>query len=248
MGQPPSTARGRYFLRIMAMIADNIGTVRQRIAVACLAAGRSVESVTLLAVSKAVSEKAVREAYAAGASQFGENYVQEAVEKMAALADLRSRIVWHMIGPVQANKTRLIAENFDWVHCVDRLRIAVRLSEQRPNSLKPLQVCLQVNISGESSKSGAAPSQVAELALAVRGLRGLRLRGLMSVPEVAADGAAQRRPHAALRELVAMLNADGIPLDTLSMGMTADLEPAISEGATIVRVGTAIFGARVRPD
>ena len=230
------------------MIADNIGTVRQRIAVACLAAGRSVESVTLLAVSKAVGDRAVREAYAAGANQFGENYVQEAVEKMAALADLRSRVVWHMIGPVQANKTRLIAENFDWVHGVDRLRIALRLSEQRPNELKPLQVCLQVNISGESSKSGVAPSQAAQLARAVCGLPGLRLRGLMSVPEIAGDGARQQRPHAALRELFAMLNADGIPLDTLSMGMTADLEAAISEGATIVRVGTAIFGPRARPN
>ena len=228
----------------MAMIADNIGAVRQRIAAACLAAGRSVQSITLLAVSKTVGVQAVREACAAGEFQFGENYIQEGVEKITALADLRDSVQWHMIGPVQANKTRLIAEHFDWVHSVDRLRVAQRLSEQRPLGRKPLQVCLQVNISGETSKGGVAPSEVAALARAVKGLPGLRLRGLMSIPEPLPDSAAQHRPHRALRELLGSLNASGFCLDTLSMGMTADLEAAIAEGATMVRVGTAIFGAR----
>ena len=228
----------------MAMIADNIGVVRQRVAAACLSAGRSVQSITLLSVSKAVGEQAVREAHAAGAFQFGENYVQEGVDKVNALADLRGSLEWHMIGPLQANKTRLVAEHFDWVHSVDRLRIANRLSEQRPSAIKPLQICLQVNVSGETSKSGVAPADLPELARAVERLPGLRLRGLMSIPEPATDPAQQRGQHRALRELLDTLNAEGLSLDTLSMGMTADLEAAIAEGATIVRVGTAIFGAR----
>ena len=228
----------------MAMIADNIGVVRQRIAAACLSAGRSVQSITLLAVSKTVGEQAVREAHAAGVFQFGENYVQEGVDKVNALGDLRGSLEWHMIGPLQANKTRLVAENFDWVHSVDRLRIAQRLSEQRSGALKPLQVCLQVNVSGEASKSGVAPADLPELARAVQRLPGLRLRGLMSIPEAATDPALQRRPHRALRELQDMLNSEGLSLDTLSMGMTADLEAAIAEGSTTLRVGTAIFGAR----
>lgn len=203
-----------------------------------------MQSITLLAVSKTVDERAVREAHAAGAVQFGENYVQEGMDKIIALADLRGSLEWHMIGPLQANKTRQVAEHFDWVHSVDRLRIAQRLSEQRPSALRPLQVCLQVNVSGEASKSGIAPVDLTELARAVQRMPGLRLRGLMSIPEPATDPALQRRPHRALRELRDMLNAKGLSLDTLSMGMTADLEAAVAEGSTIVRVGAAIFGAR----
>lgn len=226
------------------MIADNLGVVRERIAQACLAAGRSVQSVTLVAVSKTVTDLAVREAHAAGQRRFGENYVQEGVEKILALHDLRSVLEWHMIGPVQANKTRLIAQYFDWVHSIDRLRIAQRLSEHRGTEREPLQVCLQVNVSGESTKSGVMPSDVAELAQAVQALPGLRLRGLMSIPEPSEDPGLQRAAHGKLRDLLGVLISDGLAVDTLSMGMTADLEAAIAEGATIVRVGTAIFGAR----
>jgi PLP dependent protein len=229
----------------MAMIADNLGALRERIAQACLAAGRSVQSVTLVAVSKTVSDIAVRDAHAAGQHGFGENYVQEGVEKIVALNDLRSVLEWHMVGPVQANKTRLIAEHFDWVHSVDRLRIAQRLSEQRGTEREPLQVCLQINVSGEPSKSGVAPRDLPELARAVHALSGLRLRGLMSIPEPSDDPEVQRAAHRSLRELFGILNADGMHLDTLSMGMTGDLEAAIAEGATMVRVGTAIFGARL---
>jgi pyridoxal phosphate enzyme (YggS family) len=220
----------------MATIAENIQQVRQRIAAACAQAGRDVQSVTLLAVSKTFPAEAVREAIDAGLTRFGENYVQEGVEKIGALAGLRERLEWHLIGPLQSNKTRVVAEHFDWVHSVDRLKIAERLSAQRPPHLPPLQLCLQVNISGEATKSGVAPEAVRELAL--------RLRGLMAIPEPAADAQAQRRPHRALRELLDALNREGLGLDTLSMGMTADLEAAILEGATIVRVGTAIFGRR----
>jgi hypothetical protein len=203
-----------------------------------------VQSVTLLAVSKTFGPGAVREAYAAGERCFGENYVNEAVEKIAALADLRGDIEWHLIGPLQSNKTRVVAEQFDWVHSIDRLKIAQRLSEQRPAHLPPLQLCLQVNISGEASKSGLAIDEVAGVAHAVAALPRLRLRGLMAIPEPAADSAAQRRPHAALRALLNELQGSGLDVDTLSMGMSADLEAAIAEGATIVRVGAAIFGAR----
>jgi len=214
-------------------------------AAACAVAGRPVESVTLLSVSKTCGPEAVREAFAAGEHRFGENYVQEALDKIAALADLRGRIEWHLIGPLQSNKTRLVAEQFDWVHSVDRLKIAERLSAQRPAALPPLQVCLQVNVSGEASKSGLRPDEVAEVARAVAGLPRLALRGLMAIPEPADDPAGQRRPHRALRELMASLRAGGLTsMDTLSMGMTADLEAAIAEGSTLVRVGTAIFGAR----
>jgi pyridoxal phosphate enzyme (YggS family) len=228
----------------MATITANVQQVRARIAAACASARRPVQSVTLLCVSKTVSADAVREAFDAGERSFGENYVQEAVDKMVALADLRSQIEWHLIGPLQSNKTRLAAERFDWVHSVDRLKVAQRLSEHRPANLPPLQICLQVNISGESTKSGLAPADVAGVARAIDGLPRLRLRGLMAIPEPAADVAAQRRPHAALRELLQVLQRQGHALDTLSMGMTADLEAAIAEGATIVRIGTAIFGAR----
>jgi pyridoxal phosphate enzyme (YggS family) len=232
----------------MSMIADNLVDVRRRIAGACAASGRPVESVTLLTVSKTFDAAAVREAFAAGERRFGENYVQEGVDKIAALADLRSQIEWHLIGPLQSNKTRVVAEQFDWVHSVDRLKIAQRLSEQRPSHLPPLQVCLQVNISGEASKSGLNVAEVAAVARVVTVLPRLRLRGLMAIPEAASDAAPgddrQRRPHRALRELLARLQADGLALDTLSMGMTGDLEAAVAEGATIVRVGTAIFGRR----
>ena len=227
-------------------ISENLQQVRQRIAAACRAAGRPVQSVTLLAVSKTFPGDAVRAAHAAGARCFGENYVQEALDKIETLIDLRQHIEWHLIGPLQSNKTRQVAEAFDWVHSVDRLKIAQRLSEQRPPSLPPLQVCLQVNISNEASKSGIAPAEVAALAREVAALPRLRLRGLMAIPEPAGDFAAQRAPHRALAALLTELNAQqqDLQLDTLSMGMSADLEAAIAEGATLVRVGSAIFGAR----
>jgi pyridoxal phosphate enzyme (YggS family) len=228
----------------MAMIADNLQLVRARIERACAAAARPVDDVTLLAVSKTFGATAVREAYAAGQRRFGENYVQEALEKVAALAEWRAQIEWHLIGPLQSNKTRAVAQAFDWVHTLDRLKTAQRLSEQRPADLPALQVCIQVNVSGEASKSGLPPAEVAAVARAVARLPRLRLRGLMSVPEPAATFEAQRAPHRALRELWLELRAQGLELDTLSMGMTADLEAAIAEGATIVRVGTAIFGER----
>jgi len=178
-------------------------------------------------------------------SRFGENYVQEALDKMSELADLRAKLQWHLIGPLQSNKTRVVAQSFDWVHSIDRLKIAQRLSEQRPEHLPPLQVCLQVNVSGESSKSGMPPDEVFDVAREVDALPNLRLRGLMSIPEPARGLEAQRVPHRALRELLQRVNErEGLALDTLSMGMTADLEAAILEGATIVRVGSAIFGAR----
>jgi hypothetical protein len=230
----------------MATIAANIQQVRARIAAACVAAQRPVQSVTLLPVSKTFGADAVREAFIAGERRFGENYVQEAVDKIAALADLRDRIEWHLIGPLQSNKTRVVAEHFDWVHCVDRVKTAQRLSEQRPPHLPPLQLCLQVNISGEASKSGLAPSELRDVAQAVASLPRVRLRGLMAIPEPADELESQRRPHARLRLLLAQLRDEGLALDTLSMGMTGDLEAAVLEGATIVRIGTAIFGSRPR--
>ena len=228
----------------MASIAVKLQQVSERIALACAAAQRPVQSVTLLAVSKTFGAQAVREAQAAGQRAFGENYVQEALAKIDALADLRGVVEWHLIGPLQSNKTREVAAHFDWVHSIDRLKIAERLSTQRPANLPPLQVCLQVNVGGEASKSGVAPAEVPALAHAVAALPGLRLRGLMSIPEPAADFSAQRVPHRHLRELFDALRRDGLTLDTLSMGMSADLEAAVTEGATMVRVGTAIFGAR----
>ena len=231
----------------MTSVIGNLSQVHSRIAGACAAAGRPVDSVTLLAVSKTFGADAVRRAFDAGQRAFGENYVQEALDKIAALTDLRPQIEWHLIGPLQSNKTRPVAEAFDWVHSVDRLKIAQRLSEQRPAGLLPLQLCLQVNISGEASKSGLAPDEVPALAQAVAALPRVRLRGLMAIPEPAGDFAAQRAPHRALRELLGRLNDRGLALDTLSMGMSADLEAAIAEGATIVRVGTAIFGGRASP-
>jgi pyridoxal phosphate enzyme (YggS family) len=228
----------------MAMIADNLERVRARIATACRDAGRDVRSVTLLVVSKRFGPQAVREAFAAGARAFGENHVQEAIAKMDALVDLSGQIEWHLVGPLQSNKTRVVAERFDWVHSVDRLRTAERLSAQRPASLPPLSVCLQVNISAEASKSGVAPDELGALAHAVAGLPRLRLRGLMAIPAPAADHEAQRVAHRGLRRLQEGLVRAGLALDTLSMGMSDDLEAAIAEGTTLVRVGTAVFGAR----
>jgi pyridoxal phosphate enzyme (YggS family) len=230
----------------MATIDTRLQTVKGRIAKACAQAGRDVQSVTLLAVSKTQDAQAVREAAERGQADFGENYVQEALDKIAALAPLRARLRWHLIGPLQSNKTRLVAEAFDWVHTVDRLKIAQRLAEQRPPQLAPLQVCLQVNVSGEASKSGVAPAELPALAHAVAALPRLQLRGLMAIPEPAHDPAAQRAPHRLLATLLAELRAQGLALDTLSMGMSADLEAAVAEGATIVRVGTALFGERSR--
>jgi pyridoxal phosphate enzyme (YggS family) len=228
----------------MATMATNIQQVRDRIAKACEAAGRPVQSVTLLAVSKTFPAAVVYDAFNAGQRCFGENYVQEAIDKMDALADLRGHVEWHLIGPVQSNKTRLVADRFDWVHTVDRLKIAERLSAQRPPAREPLQICLQVNVSGETSKAGLDARDVVSVADAVAKLPHLRLRGLMSIPEPASDLASQRRAHRALREVFDQLNAGGHRLDTLSMGMSADLEAAVLEGATIVRIGTAIFGQR----
>jgi len=230
----------------METIGSRLQEVKRRIVTACERAHRSADGVTLLAVSKTFGAAAVREAQAAGAADFGESYVQEAVAKIAALAAWRAQLCWHLIGPLQSNKTRVVAESFDWVHSVDRLKTAERLAAQRPPGLPPLQLCLQVNISGEASKSGVAPAEVAALAHAVAALPRERvvLRGLMAIPEPAQDLDAQRAPHRRLRELLESLNAQGLALDTLSMGMSADLEAAILEGATIVRVGTAIFGGR----
>jgi pyridoxal phosphate enzyme (YggS family) len=204
--------------------------------------------VQLLAVSKTCQGVSVREAFAAGQRDFGENYVQEALAKIAELADLRSgagdSLRWHLIGPLQSNKAREVAANFDWVHSVDRMKLAQRLSDLRPPDLPPLQICLQVNISGEQSKSGVSPEAALALAREVAMLPRLKLRGLMAIPEPAGDLAAQRVPHRALRKLLEAMNGEGLGLDTLSIGMSADLEAAIAEGATWVRVGTAIFGSR----
>jgi hypothetical protein len=234
----------------MRTIEHQLQNVRARIARACQDVGRDAQDVTLLAVSKFQGEQAVREAAAAGQRAFGENYVQEGLDKIAALRDLDGlvpRLQWHLIGPLQSNKTRPVAEACDWVHTVDRLKIAQRLSEQRPAHLGALNVCLQVNISAEDSTSGVHPDEVPALARAVAALPRLHLRGLMAIPEAAADVPAQRRPHRALRELLERLQAEGLVLDTLSMGMSADLEAAVAEGATLVRVGTAIFGERPMP-
>ena len=223
----------------MSTIADNIGLVSQRIRAAADAVQRDASSIHLLAVSKTKPAQAVREAYAAGLHDFGENYLQEALGKQAELTDLP--LSWHFIGPIQSNKTRAIAENFAWVHSVDRLKIAQRLSEQRPADLPPLNICIQVNVSGEASKSGCTPADLPALANAISALPRLTLRGLMAIPEPTEDRAAQDAAFAAVRELQASLN---LPLDTLSMGMSHDLESAIAQGATWVRIGTALFGAR----
>ena len=243
---------------IMASIHDALTRTIERISRACNACGRDPAGVRLLAVSKTQAWQAVAQAVEAGQQAFGENYVQEGVDKIQALRRhlqalpelARPTLEWHLIGPLQSNKTREVAEHFDWVQGIDRLKIAQRLSEQRPAGLPPLQVCLQVNISGEASKSGVAPEQALALAQAVDALPRLNLRGLMSIPEPADDEAARRVPHRALRELRDQLQrADPrLRLDVLSMGMSDDLEAAVAEGATLVRVGTAIFGRRNKSD
>lgn len=228
----------------MSVIAANLQAVKNDIAAAAQQAGRSAAEVRLLAVSKTVSPAGVREAFDAGQRAFGENYVQEGLDKIAALDAVRSQVEWHFIGPLQSNKTRPVAEQFDWVHAVDRLKIAERLSAQRPAGLPPLQVCIQVNISNEDTKSGVAPEEVPALAQAIAALPNLALRGLMAIPAPASDPDAQRQPFAALRALLDQLRQSGLNVDTLSMGMSADMDAAIAEGATLVRIGTAIFGAR----
>ncbi len=229
----------------MTTIASNLQAVRAAMAAAAAEAGRPPNDIVLLAVSKTFVPDAVREACRAGQTRFAESYAQEALGKIAALHDLP--LEWHYIGPIQGNKTRAIAEHFAWVHSVDRLKIAERLSAQRPAHLPPLQVCLQVNISGETSKSGVPPEEAGRLAAAVAQLPHLRLRGLMAIPEPAQEPEAQRKPFARLRELMRQLNAQGLHLDTLSMGMSHDFAAAIAEGATMVRVGSAIFGERQKP-
>ena len=257
------------------MIGDNLQRVHARIAAACRAAGRDAETVTLLAVSKTWGVDAVREAVAAGQIAFGENYLQEAVDKILAIRQweaeslrlsasrhscgfrspqagpLSSPTEWHCIGPIQSNKTRLVAEHFDWAHTIDRLKIAQRLSEQRPSELEPLQVCIQVNIDGGPTKSGVAPQAALALVREVAKLPHLQVRGLMTIPEPAPDFAAQVAVHARARalfeQIAAMVGPELDHFDTLSMGMTADLEAAIQAGSTMVRVGTAIFGSRPRP-
>ncbi len=230
----------------MTTISANLQAVKSRIRAAAQSAGRDAGAARLLAVSKAWPAASVRAAFAAGQRAFGENYVQEGVAKITALDDLD--LEWHFIGPLQSNKTREVAGHFDWVHSLDRLRIAERLSSQRPAGLPPLQVCIQVNVSGEASKGGVAPDQVAALAHAVAALPGLRLRGLMAVPEPTGQAEVLRRRFALLRELLLQLNAEGLKLDVLSMGMSDDFEIAIAEGSTLVRIGTAIFGPRTKKE
>ena len=226
----------------MTTISTNLQAVRARIAAAAQLAGRAVEDIRLLAVSKTFPPERIREAALAGQIAFGENYLQESLGKIAALADLG--LEWHFIGPLQSNKTRPVAEYFSWVHGIERLKIAERLSAARGAARPPLQVCIQVNVSGEASKSGVSPGETAALAHAVAGLPNLRLRGLMAIPEPTDDMPLARQRFAMLRELREVLNKAGMALDTLSMGMSHDMEAAILEGATIVRVGTAIFGER----
>ncbi len=264
-----------YAWEIMTTIANNLQGIHARIANACEAAGRPAGSVALLAVSKTFGADAIQQAHAAGQTAFGENYIQEAVEKIAVLgawAAKRSAQVkeepaqragdteqsalpsmlpvhlplqWHCIGPIQSNKTRLVAEHFDWVHTVDRLKIAQRLSDQRPDHLAPLQVCIQVNVDGGATKSGVVPGDALELARSVASLPGLRLRGIMCIPEPAPDFIAACALFTRARALFDQLNLAGMALDTLSMGMSADLEAAIASGSTMVRVGSAIFGTRI---
>lgn len=226
----------------METIATALESVKRRIAAAEAASARPSGSVALLAVSKTHGPEVLRAAYAAGQRAFGENYLQESLAKAEALADLP--IEWHFIGPIQSNKTKPIAEHFAWVHSVERAKIADRLSAQRPENLPPLQVCLQVNVSGEASKSGAFPEEVPALAAHVAALPNLKLRGLMAIPKDTDDSAEQRAQFHAMKALLDRLNQQGYGLDTLSMGMSHDLEAAVAEGATLVRVGTAIFGSR----
>lgn len=228
----------------MGTIAANLQAIRSRIARAAQAAGRRADDVALVAVSKTFGEPLIAEAYAAGQRLFGENQAQEGVEKVTRLAHLP--LEWHFIGPIQSNKTRIIAESFQWVHSIEREKIAARLAAARPAALPPLNVCIQVNLSGEASKSGVAPGGEVALAEAIGKLPHLRLRGLMAIPQATPDSGLRRRQFAALRELKERLGHRGLELDTLSMGMSDDFEEAILEGATMVRVGSAIFGPRNR--
>ena len=226
----------------MLEIETNLQSIWLRMAQACEAAGRDPASVRLLAVSKTFAAQGVAQAHAAGQCDFGENYIQEGVEKIQALTHLP--LVWHCIGPIQSNKTRLVAEHFDWVHSVDRLKIAQRLSEQRPVARGPLQVCMQVNVDGGPTKAGVPPEQAAALASQIASLPRLRLRGIMSIPEPAPDFASALAVHQRSLAVYEALQAEGFGLDTLSLGMSADLEAAIQAGSNLVRVGSAIFGAR----
>lgn len=228
----------------MTTIVSRLQVTRARIAAAARAAGRDPDSVRLVAVSKTFPPQAIRAAHAAVQSDFGENYLQEALDKMRALAGLP--LIWHFIGPIQSNKARPIAEHFDWVQSVDRAKVAERLSEARPAHLAPLEVCIQVNVSGEDSKSGVPPGEAPALARHVAALPRLRLRGLMTIPRPSMDRAEQRAQFRVLRDLLEDLNAAGMGLDTLSMGMSEDLEAAVAEGATMLRIGTAIFGERTK--
>ena len=231
----------------MSTITSNLQAVRQQIADAAELAGRSASEIQLCAVSKTVAASTIIEAARAGQTRFGENYLQEALDKMALIQTLEPdfALEWHFIGPIQSNKTRQIAENFAWAHAVDRLKIAQRLSEQRPTGLAPLNICLQINISEEATKSGIPLDQAIELALQIAGLPNLRLRGLMAIPEPSATLEQQRAPYRQLNLLQQQLNQQGLMLDTLSMGMSADLNAAILEGSTLVRIGSAIFGNRI---
>ncbi len=226
----------------MDTIENRLQAVKSRIVSACRSAARDPRDIVLVAVSKSFPAADIGAAHAAGQRDFGENHVQEALAKLAALGD--RDLVWHFIGPLQSNKTRPVAERFDWVHSIDRLKVAERLAAQRPEQLPPLQVCVQVNVSGEASKSGVAPGEAPALAHAVAGLPRLRLRGLMTIPEPTSDTALQRQRFETLRSLKERLVREGLALDTLSMGMSDDLEAAVAAGATMVRVGTAIFGPR----
>src|SRR5579872_4893121 len=230
----------------MSSIPENLQAVLERIRAVKIHSGRERETVALLAVSKTFGADAVIEAAMAGQTAFGENYLQEALDKKQAIQAARPDLLinWHFIGPIQSNKTRPIAENFDWVHSIEREKVAQRLSDQRPAHLPPLNVCLQVNVSGEASKSGVAPEELSALAHAVAKLPHLKLRGLMAIPEPESDEEKQRAPFCALRGMLEHLRAEGLELDTLSMGMSGDMDAAIAEGATMVRVGTAIFGKR----
>jgi pyridoxal phosphate enzyme (YggS family) len=226
------------WFKYMPKIADNLTQVRRLIQQSASEAGRNPSGITLLAVSKSKTAADIEEAYLAGQREFGENYAQEAVEKIAQLG--HPDIVWHFIGPIQSNKSRMIAENFSWVHTVDRLKIAERLNQQRPAHLSPLQVCLQVNIDADEAKSGCLPTETAVLGEAIRRLPHLHLRGLMTIPK---EGSG-RKPFDQLAELAHSLRRDGLTMDTLSMGMSADLTDAVAAGSTLVRVGSAIFGGR----
>jgi len=228
------------------MIAEKLHSVRERIAAACAAAQREVTEVTLLAVSKTFGPDAVREAFQAGQHAFGENYIQEAIEKIELLRGLP--LEWHCIGPIQSNKTRLVAAHFDWAQSVDRLKTAQRLSEQRDAAQPPLNVCIQVNIDGGPNKSGVAPEETLALAREIAALPRLKLRGIMTIPEPVEGFEAQKAVHVKARKLFDDLRASGLQLDTLSMGMTADIEAAIAAGSTMVRVGTAIFGGRAKKE